>query len=38
MPEALPSFIKLMTSKTPEAYKPAVASAIFPPFRYMPMG
>ena len=31
MPEALPSFIKLMTSKTPEAYKPAVASAIFPP-------
>ncbi len=31
MPEALPSFIELMTSRSPDAFKPAVASAIFPP-------
>ena len=31
MPEKLPKLIQLLTSKTPDAYKPAVAHALFPP-------
>ena len=31
MPQKLPALIKLLTSKTPEAYKAAVAHAVFPP-------
>lgn len=30
MPKRLPSLIKLLTSKTPDIYKPAVAHAVFP--------
>ncbi len=30
MPSSLPEFIKLMTSKVPDCYKPAVATQIFP--------
>lgn len=31
MPEKLPKLVKLLISRTPEIYKPAVAHAIFPP-------
>ena len=31
MPEKLPKLVKLLISRTPEVYKPAVAHAIFPP-------
>ena len=31
MPEHLPKLVKLLLSKTPDIYKPAVAHAIFPP-------
>ena len=31
MPEKLPKLVELLVSKTPDAYKPAVAHAIFPP-------
>lgn len=31
MPEHLPKLVKLLLSKTPDVYKPAVAHAIFPP-------
>ncbi len=31
MPKRLPKLIKLLTSKTPDIYKPAVAHAVFPP-------
>ena len=31
MPEKLPKLIKLLISKTPEIYRPAVSQAIFPP-------
>ena len=31
MPKKLPALIKLLTSRTPEAYKAAVAHAVFPP-------
>ena len=31
MPRRLPSLVKLLVSRTPEAYKPAVAHAVFPP-------
>ena len=31
MPEKLPKLVKLLVSKTPDIYKPAVANAIFPP-------
>ena len=31
MPNKLPKLIALLTSKTPEIYKPAVAHAVFPP-------
>ena len=31
MPENLPKLVKLLLSKTPDIYKPAVAHAIFPP-------
>ena len=31
MPERLPGLIKLLISRTPDIYKPAVASAVFPP-------
>ena len=31
MPEKLPKLVELLTSKTPDIYKPAVACAIFPP-------
>ena len=31
MPQKLPKLITLLTSKTPEIYKPAVAHAVFPP-------
>ena len=31
MPEKLPKLISLLTSKTPDIYKPAVAHAVFPP-------
>ena len=30
MPKKLPKLIKLLTSRTPDAYKPAVANAVFP--------
>lgn len=30
MPKRLPALIKLLTSKTPDIYKPAVAHAVFP--------
>lgn len=30
LPEKLPSLIRLLTSKVPDVYKPAVASAVFP--------
>ncbi len=30
MPKKLPPLVKLLTSKVPDAYKPAVASAVFP--------
>lgn len=30
MPEKLPSLIKLLVSRTPDIYKPAVAHAVFP--------
>ena len=30
LPKKLPKLIRLLTSKTPEAYKPAVAHAVFP--------
>ena len=31
MPEQLPGLIRLLTSRTPDEYKPAVAHAVFPP-------
>ena len=31
LPKRLPRLIKLLTSKTPDIYKPAVAHAVFPP-------
>ena len=31
LPKRLPKLIKLLTSKTPDIYKPAVAHAVFPP-------
>ena len=31
MPEKLPKLIQLLTSKTPDVYKAAVAHAVFPP-------
>ena len=31
MPRKLPALVKLLVSRTPEAYRPAVAHAIFPP-------
>lgn len=31
MPDKLPPLIELLTSRTPEEYKPAVAHAVFPP-------
>ena len=31
MPKKLPKLVELLTSKTPEIYKPAVANAVFPP-------
>ena len=31
MPQKLPKLIELLTSKTPDIYKPAVAHAVFPP-------
>ena len=31
MPHKLPALIELLTSKTPDEYKPAVAHAVFPP-------
>ena len=31
MPKKLPKLIRLLTSKTPDIYKPAVAHAVFPP-------
>ena len=31
MPKKLPKLVELLTSRTPEIYKPAVAHAIFPP-------
>ena len=31
MPKKLPKLVELLTSKTPEMYKPAVAHAVFPP-------
>ena len=31
MPKKLPKLVELLTSKTPEIYKPAVAHAVFPP-------
>lgn len=31
MPQKLPSLIRLLLSRTPEVYKPAVAHAVFPP-------
>ena len=31
MPEKLPALIKLLVSRTPDVYKPAVAHAVFPP-------
>ena len=31
MPKRLPKLIQLLTSKTPDIYKPAVAHAVFPP-------
>ena len=31
MPEKLPKLIELLTSRTPDVYKPAVANAVFPP-------
>ena len=31
MPEQLPSLIRLLVSRTPDLYKPAVAHAVFPP-------
>ena len=31
MPEKLPKLVELLTSRTPDIYKPAVAHAIFPP-------
>jgi len=31
MPKKLPRLVELLTSKTPDVYKPAVAHAIFPP-------
>ena len=31
MPARLPALIKLLVSRTPDVYKPAVAHAVFPP-------
>ena len=31
MPSRLPALIKLLVSRTPDVYKPAVAHAVFPP-------
>ena len=31
MPQKLPKLIKLLVSKTPEIYRPAVSQAVFPP-------